>query len=286
MKLIVPNIRYLNENLDGLMWHISKLQANDNFSFDFSNIEFLRPESTLLLILLSFQGNAKTKQPVEWIGLSHELYSYMERIDIATIPFIFPKPPLKSIHWKRSKSPSDTLIEIRTIRNVQECASVVARTKNVLSKWFPEKIATNYLQEIPILISEIIGNSLEHSDFPANVMCYYTLQKYHYKESPKVVIALGDIGMGIRNSLKSSNSWIKENDYLAIKKAFFEGVSSRSDGTGGLGFQSVKEILKKHNGSITIRSGMAALSYDIKSNKDYKKDFRIPLPGTQTSFIL
>ena len=100
------------------------------------------------------------------------------------------------------------------------------------------------------------------------------------------MIAFGDAGIGIRNSLKCANPWIVERDVLAIKRAFFEGVSGRRDRSGGLGFKTVAEILHKQGGTIVIRSGFGSVLFDAKSRKTVTNDHSLSFPGTQTSFIL
>ena len=112
------------------------------------------------------------------------------------------------------------------------------------------------------------------------------MQKYEIANSPQVKVAFGDTGIGILNSLQTYNTWIPNSDNFAIKKAFFEGLSSRNDKSGGLGFLAIRNMMVKYGGEIIIRSGRSAMHYSPQKEKPYYNKFHDTLPGTQTVVIL
>ena len=55
MTLELPNMIYMNTNLDKLLKKISQLESGEQVSLSFKNIEFILPESTILLLSISKQ---------------------------------------------------------------------------------------------------------------------------------------------------------------------------------------------------------------------------------------
>jgi len=282
MDLFMPQNMYMNYSYDRLLWKISKIKSGDVVRLDLSKIIFIRPEAIILLIILSYEIFVKLNEPIEWININNEVHLYLERMDLEQLDFVRIQPVRKQIQWKKSKKDSFNLTELLIIKKPKDCEAVMKRTKEMIIKWFPDKVGQDYCRILPTLITEIAGNSLDHS---THGICYFVAQKYITSLSTKIVVSFGDSGIGIQKSLKNSNQWIANNDVYAIKKAFLEGASCRLDRSGGLGFHHVRAVLQKYGGEIIIRSGTGVISYNPK--QDLRTNaFRNPLPGTQTVFIL
>ncbi|MDD3228048.1 MAG: ATP-binding protein [Oscillospiraceae bacterium] len=285
MDLVMPKDIYTNCNFDGLLWRISKLESKEVVRLDLDRITFIRPEAIVLLLILSSDLFHKTGQPIEWMNINKEVHSYLDRMELDKLDFIHIPPVRKQFQWNRAKSNSYNLTELLIIKQARDCETVMRRIKEMIAKWFPEKMGNDYYRILPTLITEIAGNSLEHSIPGENGTCYLIAQKYITTQSVKIVVSFGDAGIGIRKSLRKTNEWIANDDLYCIKKAFYEGASCRADRSGGLGFCQVKSTLQKYGGEVSIRSGTGVLRYSSK--KELKScSFRESLPGTQTTFIL
>lgn len=291
MNIPIRKVNFMDSHLDGPLWYARKMVLGQKMTLDFNGIDFLRPECVILMIIVSKMLYDKTQQPVEWINLSSDEKSYLERINISQIEFIeVPKPERL---WFRSRTPSKYLFELQRINDITQLETTTIRTKYILKEWFPDNIRGNmFYSDAALIIMEIVNNSIEHSvnDFTVNPgTCYFTIQKYKPRniDRPKVVIAFGDAGMGIRNSLQRANEWVPNSDLYAIKKVLLEGgVTSRIDGTGGLGLKRIVELLEKNGGSITVRSGYNSVFYDPQTKQLKAKKFREAIIGTQTSIVL
>jgi len=289
MDIILPKNISISRNIDSAIWQV--LKAKDSvIDIDLTNVEFLYPDGIIMLLTLSKLIHEKTNQRSSWKNTQEKVYAYLERMDIADIAFfsIEVLRKKKRLIFYRSDRPSNNLIEMRVIKNPKESSEVVRSVKDIIYNWFPERVgkADSYIRQIKQFIMHIAGNSLEHSSRKGTGTCYFMLQKYEHAQGTRIYVAFGDTGIGIRNSLKTANSWIKDNDALAIKKAFFEGLSSRSDHSGGLGFMHIREILSEYGGEIVIRSGMAAMKYNRSMRDPEIIKFKQSLPGTQTLFTI
>lgn len=289
MIIPVRKLNYMDSYLDGLLWQAQKLTPAEKTVLDFKEVGFLRPECVVLMIIVSEMLFAKSEQAVEWTNLSPDEKSYLERINISQIPFLnVPKPEYK---WFRSKQPSKHLIELECISDPVQLQEAAIRTRDILKEWFPGDLrGSAFYSDAAVIIMEIVNNSIEHSvrnytEEPGR--CYFTTQRFQVQNSdqPNVVIAFGDAGMGIRNSLQRTNEWVPNSDSYAIKKALFEGVTSRVDGSGGLGLKRIVELLEKYGGTITVRSGYSAVYYAPQTQQLRVKKFREFIVGTQTSII-
>jgi hypothetical protein len=284
MDIEIPKFDYIDSNIDKVIWRIGKAVEGEAVSFDFSNYRFLRPETVIVLIIASQFVNNRTKLPVKWTNLNGKIPQYLERINISNLPFIKFQRPNAKILWTRSFLVSWNLIEVLHIETPKQIGDVMKHTREILAQWFPEKEGEGYCKQATEFIAGIAGNSLEHSVKNGLGTCYFTLQKYNKTgQRPDVVIAFGDCGIGIRESLKTT---IMADDVSAIRLALIEGKSSRANGQGGAGFQTITSLLMKYGGSISIRSGKGSVFYDPKRNYYKSKEHNHSFIGTQTSFIL
>ena len=82
MTLELPNMIYMNTNLDKLLKKISQLESGEQVSLSFKNIEFILPESTILLLSISKQIYDRTHTVVTWLDVKNDMRMYLERIQI------------------------------------------------------------------------------------------------------------------------------------------------------------------------------------------------------------
>ena len=82
MTLELPNMIYMNTNLDKLLKKISQLESGEQVSLSFKNMEFILPESTILLLSISKQIYDRTPTVVTWLDVKNDMRMYLDRIQI------------------------------------------------------------------------------------------------------------------------------------------------------------------------------------------------------------
>lgn len=286
MTLNVPKYFCIQDKIDGFLAQVEKLNEDEQVSLDLSKIEFINPSNLIMLITTSRVILERTGKKVRWINVSRDVSAYLERINISNVDFIDFKLPSVWERLYRGSRKSNTLIELQIIADWKGCGDAIKRTKEILLQWFPNQLGrpTN---DICSLLTETAENSIDHSSIsPGHGYCFYVLQKYHKEGKDQIQIAVGDVGIGIRNSLKRVAPDFVSNDLLAIKRALFQGMSGRPDKSGGLGYKRIREILKQRGGKIQIRSGYGSITYSAHSEEQQNTEHRCRFPGTQIIFTI
>lgn len=101
---------------------------------------------------------------------------------------------------------------------------------------------------------EAAENSIWHSQFAHSPLA----AGQEYPKTGELVIAIGDTGIGIRDSLAPVHS--TKDDLDAISQAVKRGVTRTEDARGD-GLTDVVESVGKLHGSVVIRSGAGALTF-------------------------
>lgn len=270
--------------IDGICWRIEKLSNGNEVTLDIDKISFIKPQGTIMLLLICKAIWDKTSVKVKIDNINPSVHAYLDRVNFFEFPFLFTDNKLS--WWsKYTRNPSSTsVIEITRISSAIESANYKNKIKNILETWFPDRKNSKYCDEVSTMVSEICNNSLEHSLGTGDIgECYCQLQKFTTKHgAPEIVIAIGDVGVGIRQHLQNSHNWIQNSDILCIKK-ILDGLSGRADGSGGMGIPFIKDIVLKTNGTFIIRSGKAVVEI---SNSIRPIKFNSSFPGTQSLLIL
>lgn len=282
MIINLPKIIYMNTSLDYQIRLIKSVNEGEEVILSFRNVEFVLPESIILLISISKQIFIKTNIPVKWSEMKEEIRTYMERIQISNLSFVI--MPKSSLLKRRNKT--NSLVEMRIMESASQYNEMISETKRILYTWFPGRYGDEYVKQVTAYIKDIAANSLEHSEENGKGICYFTLQKYSPKNGKtEIHVAFGDTGMGIMNSLLKQYPWIVQKKKRPIVCAFVDGLSCRGNDNGGLGFRMVKKYLKDYGGEIQIRSGVEMIRY-FGNGKYRIVDFKQEIVGTQTLFIL
>lgn len=286
MRIVVPKSFSVFGRIDGFIRQIEKVKHGEKVEFDLSKITFVNPNNLIMLITTSSYVSELSGKVVSWVNIENSVSAYLERLDICNYSFIEFTLPQSFLRFKRSKGDSTSMIELILIDDWKSCADAIKRTKEILNRWFPNQ-SSKVTNDICSLIKETTENSVEHSNQEDGYgFCFYVLQKYTTNKGDQVQIAISDVGIGIRKSLKKVVPNIVSNDLHAIKKALFEGLSSREDDSGGLGYKRVRESLKHVGGVIQIRSGHGSLEYSSKKDDYIQSTHKCSLVGTQTFFAI
>lgn len=119
-------------------------------------------------------------------------------------------------------------------------------------------------------------NHSNHGDAPAYFCAHAQVYK---KDKPKIVLALGDCGVGIKASLNTEYSF--KNDKVALEAAVLERTSrfvENSDRGGGL--RLIFDKCRDLKLNCRIKSGEAVIE-QLKGRQDFQISISTYLPGTQ-----
>ncbi len=135
------------------------------------------------------------------------------------------------------------------------------------------------VDEIEELISELIDNFERHS---THILAAFTMQG----NPRRLVIALGDCGIGIRASLIQN----PQHEYLAarphheaIRKAFEPLVSAKPE--GGTGLTDAKSTIRRYRGTLTLMSGNGYFRL-TSDGREIANRTSYDLPGVQIELTI
>lgn len=137
-----------------------------------------------------------------------------------------------------------------------------------------------YAKDICIMLSEMCDNTFEHNS--PDVVGYAAMQLYRppFREN-FLQIAVTDNGAGILETLQRNPKYsYLQNDIEAIEKSLQKQVSQFTDSDRGYGLYHLLNLMRKHHGSVTLRSGSGKI-YN-RWDQHLSNTFDVtPLPGTQ-----
>ena len=127
---------------------------------------------------------------------------------------------------------------------------------------------------------EMAENAVIHSRTPVAPLVGYEVG------SKRAMFTVADVGIGVLESLRSIRQYASlTEDVDAIQLAMQNGVTSRQDGSGGTGFNSVFKALAEQWGHLRFRSGNGCITMDgthLQANK-CRRHFPLPMRGFQVS---
>ena len=283
VEIPITNLNEWMQKIDKTCWRLNKLTDGQLAAIDMKKMDFLRPQGTIMLLLICKRIYEITGEPTKLFNITQSVHSYLERVDFFKFPFVYTTEKINFLNVFSRRLDSPTIIEITNIQKPQDTANFETRVKNILESWFPERASTQFSNNIATMITEICNNSLEHSNGHGKMgECYCMLQKYSFKPKPVIAIAVGDIGVGIRHHLQFTHKWVVDSDLKSIKYVI-DGLSGREDGSGGMGIPFIKKTITNYSGSFSIRSGRAIV--EVKDSV-YSRESQLPFPGTQTLLLL
>lgn len=230
---------------------ILTIPRNKNICLDISTTHFIDPYSIINFCLLlkylgKFFSNISLSLPKDT-----NVHNYLERMNFfRNIPngIILLNKPI-SLYSKRQFSTSDVLLELTNIQKQNDVYNVIDYSIKKIGQILQTSLGYNEM-DITLFctaLSETCQNIIDHSENQGLV----SVQKYH-KDTDYVVMAISDLGIGIKRSLANRYDVIGWNHARAIQYALQLGTSRFPD--RGKGLYRVIEIVKKYKGKLTIRS--------------------------------
>lgn len=245
------------------------------YSLNLENNRFIKPTGIMAITLLARHISKQSGYPVHLINLDSDLLAYLERVNLFDIAGKWLKldDELPERRWDRNPQTAN-LLELTPITNAIDVATVMERAEAIFSRWLQLPNLGSLLK----VISELCSNVYQHSGDPHG---FIMIQRYRVvsRNEVDVVLAVGDMGRGIRGSLAAKHPQLGDEPLNYIQAAM-DGSTSRHTGRGGLGLRTVEETVAKEGGYVWLRSETAAIrSYG--PNRRYPFTDLAPMPGTQ-----
>lgn len=193
----------------------------------------------------------------------------------------------KQNFWNRFRfSPDPTtdraLLRFLTSTSFNDIIDLVDRPSQAEEIYhrFQDLLQTNYVKvdttAVAEAVVELVDNFVQH----ANVGLAAMMVQY-YPKKHELGVAIGDCGIGIRQSLFDSGRYPEiahMSHALAITKAFEPMVTAKHE--GGMGFETVRDIVVTQRASMFLSSNDGAVYIDNRG-KMYYMDVPYDLPGVQ-----
>lgn len=160
-----------------------------------------------------------------------------------------------------AKPNSDVLIPITQLREFED----VDRLGEKLVEMFlahSDDVAV-FANAMHLGVSELCGNAVEHGANPLG--CYVAAQRYE-RPHRHVVLALGDLGIGIPSHMRRRFKDLK-GDRRALRRAVKEGVTATGKAERGIGFSSLMEGAlgpQTRYATLDLHSGRASLRREVR----------------------
>jgi hypothetical protein len=247
----------------------------DQYVVDLSELKYIpAPNAVYLLLLIEYLKRISATDPLLLPPTSEQVISFLSNIHFLVLvesvcdinkPHPFPEPVDPKIMARRA------IMEIKHIPVPAKMPSgtfytwVGKSVKNTIIDKL-SKISEGQLNALANVYIELVKNIHEHSGSSG----YVAAQKLTQKDtrSPRLVIAIGDLGIGMKKSLDAWFTMKKTerekrygpvwDDGKAIDVAFCPGVTSKDTDMhegAGAGLYSVLESIQEQGGSLICRSG-------------------------------
>lgn len=258
------------------LYSLLHARMDDQYTLDMSHVAFLKPMGSTTILLAARHLAEQSGHPVHLINLKPDLQSYLERINLFTVAKDWLQPdeelPAEK-RWERNPQTAN-LLELTPITNADDVVKVMERAEAIFSRWLQLPNLGSLLK----VISELCSNIYQHSGDPHG---FVMIQRYRVvsRHEVDVVLAAGDMGRGIRDSLAAKYPELGDEPLNYIHAAM-DGRTSRHTGRGGLGLRTVEETIAKEGGYVWLRSETAAIR-SFGPNRRYPFTDLAPMPGTQ-----
>jgi len=250
---------------------------------DLRECEFVYPEGALGVFLLLRYWIRQRKRPLVKRPTDYDVNNYFERTGVprATYDVVDYQPNTFGL-FSQKWNELETMQEITPVTSQTDVARIVEKFGGSLKQQYQDK---EIVMSIQSAMLETFQNMPDHASLgkKENFEGYANIQMYEDKS--RVVVAAGDLGVGIRGSLCTNKKYsrVARTDLSALKLVV-DMAASRYDEDGlksrGGGLQRAIENVKAVNGSAVIRSGTAAILIKPRTALLERSGLKF-FPGTQ-----
>lgn len=259
-----------------LLKDVPTQSARQSVVFDMSAVRWIAPYGAIILLESCRYVAQQTGNAVCLVGLKYEVHAYLRRLCFfeRAAPCAYTSDVFDPADDLSRSPESCNVLELFCLASPKDVFAAVSRARRILRYWLDE--SSDNMGRIVSLISEACSNAVDHSRDSGML----TIQKYERASRTDVLLAIGDLGQGIRESLSPAFGNNLGTDATYIRKAL-EGLSARPGGRGGLGLATIQRIATASGGSVHIRSGAGHVV--ARSSGIHPRDGLLFLPGTQIS---
>lgn len=252
----------------------------DRVAINMESVDFVTPAGALALAMVVSEA-LQFANSVELIRLQGQVPQYLERMDLLKVAddgrLVM---AMDSEPFYRSEE-SANLVEIQLIPPVYDanhgaaCKRAISRLGKVLEGVITGRDAEG---ELLTMLSELVNN-IRHS----RERGYVVVQKYRRRTGvDEVVIAVGDLGDGIRTRLSQMHQIDRlpeDSDYIRRALRIY-----RDHAHCGKGLARVEDLVRQWDGTLVVRSGCARVT--IASGASQAEDGLLLIPGTQVEIVV
>jgi len=260
---------------------------NSASQLDLRDVGFITPSALVLLAVECRSRTVRTGSPVRLVLPEGDVLSYLLRAGLLSCldGTIDPVPPVNRLQLMLSQlrhGSNPMLLELSVFR---DASSIPALLETI---WWALHHRLKYRKleafDFCIALSEICQNVVQHND--SKVSGFIAMQVYRSKGQRFLEMAVGDDGVGLRDSLSRNPSHQDiVSDLNAIRLALRQGISEFDDRTRGNGLPLLTHLIFKHAGSITVRSGRGKLY--VRADQKKVSAWSVPsLTGVQAVMSL
>ena len=185
---------------------------------------------------------------------------------------------------------SRVLLEVTPVRQAEDVHAVVHHIQEKSTEILTTELGLDAKATIGfgMALSEACQNIVEH----AGTSGWVSVHAYNWRKLGKrvVVIAVGDGGVGFRQTLESSQArrvgerW---GDGAALEAAVLQSISRFRDPGRGQGLAGIRRYLSRWEGKISIRSGTARIAIVPPWDEDVPLTENLaPFPGAQVQLVI
>ena len=284
-KIIVDEQTLKAVTVDNLLEKMDVLLKENNLSsveIDLQKVNFVDPYGLVALCLAGRHLKSKCDEISMILPNNFDCQSYLHATNFIPLinNFMQVKNKLPGIESAHHLS-DDVVLELTKIEKKDkepnnDINKILERLSTILRSQlnFDEQEIANFSN----LISELCHNIKDHSEDEG----FVAVQRYQRRVDGKryVVIGVGDLGIGIKNSLGKRYDVSSWSHIDAIVQALKKEVSAIPD--RGFGLYMVSKITQDYRGDLHIRSGDARLYLRHSPRGERTVSF----PGTQVSISL
>lgn len=270
--------RFLPGNLGG-----------NELKIDLSECNFVRPEGALALFLLLRHSVERGVRPTVIRPKDSGVDSYFERTGVPYLTFecVTYEPHADDLIM-RSWTERETMQEITQVTSKKDVGKIVDKCGLALERQFQSEDIVRSLKSAMV---ETFQNMPDHANpgSPSDFEGYTNIQSY--SKGKRVVVAAGDLGVGIKGSLQTSRIYGRNfmTDLQAMELAVFERASryagSIDANEHGGGLHLAMNLVKALRGITVVRSGRAALIIKPWGPAVRRENLKF-FPGTQITITV
>ncbi|QPC81674.1 hypothetical protein G4Y79_18565 [Phototrophicus methaneseepsis] len=261
--------------------------VNAPLNLDCQQLVFLHASCTLALLTISRLWFRWTGKPTILHNLAPSVDDHIHRLRLFDLigetlqPFQPKNNVLDTYNPISDKQIIPQFIPGHHLSNDLIAGKVLDAIGDSIRHWFNDE---HLYRNVWRIVSELSENVAHSQDYG-----YITLQHYHYKSQKdphEVVIAISDLGQGIRGTLSTRYSTEDISDSACILMALNPGITHTSE-VRGAGLNEVRRmaLVGAKDAELRIRSGMGSVVLHSDGTQHTKDDLA-DIPGVHVNLKL